>query len=99
MRFLLIIGCLVLFQGCSSQEPRTMIAEEALIPLLAELHIADSRMLLDSTAPDSLRIIILREHGVTEEQLDGALRYLSDNPEYMAAIYSQVVDRIVESSD
>lgn len=93
----IVVICLL--QACSTQEPQLLIEESQLVSLMTELHIADSRMLLDSTAPDTLRVVILRKHDVTEAQLDETLRHLADNPEYMATIYTQVVDRIVEHSE
>ena len=66
---------------------------------LAELHLADSRMLLDETSPDSLRVNILTSYGLDEKTYDELVTFLSDNPDRLATIYSKVVDKVVEAGD
>lgn len=100
MRNLLIrVVFVVALVGCSAADTGLPLPEGTVVDLLTELHLADSRMLLDETSPDSLRNIILSRYGLDEASFDDLSRYLSNNPDEMAAIYGKVVDKIVATED
>jgi len=92
----LIVAIAITFVSCSSQEESAAVPSETLVDLLSELHLADSRMLLDAESPDSLRSLILLRHGVTEAELELSLKYLSEHPDELSELYSIIVDRLVE---
>ena len=66
----------------------------ALVEALADLHLADARAALDSTAApgldDSLRAVALEAHGLSEAGLDAHLEALAADPELAQATYDSL---------
>ncbi len=96
--FFVLIIAFVSF-ACSQNDGGPDISTDVLVELLSELHLADSRMLLDADAPDSLRQVILDRHEISERDLDNSLLYLSEHPDELAELYTRVVDHIVETTE
>ncbi len=95
----MVLSLGILMSACTSEVTGPPVDDSVLVNVLTELHLADSRMLLDEHAPDSLRAFILAKYQINETLLHESITYLSDHPDELALLYTRVVDKIVASTE
>jgi len=75
-----------------------------LVDLLADVHLADARAALDTTAADpsaladSLRAVAVEAHGLSPEALDDRLDALARDPALARATYDALDARLTAES-
>lgn len=93
----LAAGALV---GCGAPGGDAPAVDSTLVDVLAELHLADARAALDTTAADragladSLRQVAVEAHGVDPAAFDDRLDALAADPGLAQATYDAVNDRL-----
>ncbi len=96
----LVAGLALVLAGCGGAPDGTgPDADSTLVDLLADLHLADARASLDSTArrdrfADSLRQSVLGAHGTDSAALAQRLERLADDPELVRATYDALDNRL-----
>jgi hypothetical protein len=97
-RVYLLIFPILLLVGCQPTDPLEL-ADEQLVPLLADLHIA--RAVVANASPeqrDSVHDVFIDQlcllHGISRDQFDRNLQRLADDPQRMEALYHEIVARL-----
>lgn len=93
----LFLVALLPLSGCSSiSEPGPAVSDSVYVEVLVDLHLLQARF--DEGVPfdSTLRPVVLRNHGVTEEDLDQTTLFYSDHQEEFLTLYNRVIDRISE---
>ncbi|MBA4159600.1 MAG: hypothetical protein H0X65_19305 [Gemmatimonadetes bacterium] len=82
--------------GCGGREPAS--AEAAMTrERFIETYVALRRIEGDTTAVDSLRPLVLAEHGATEEQLRNFVIERGEDPAELARIWEEIYRRLEEA--
>ncbi|WP_439882395.1 DUF4296 domain-containing protein [Pontibacter sp. MBLB2868] len=102
-RLFYILFCLSLF-GCgadSSDRPKNLVPEDKMVQILADIHIAESRIETKVVYPDTALMTynywqkeILQKHGVTEKQFRDTYRYYQNHLKEMDALYETIIDTL-----
>ena len=92
LMILILVGC----YSCT-KEKQLPIAEEQLIKILGDIHIAESAIdVMNGADKDSAAVKVYRQiytiHQVDEADVDSCLSYLKRNPKAAEKIYGKVID-------
>ena len=103
MRVFVAVAACVLLMSCARERPP--VSEEAMLPLVIELHLADalSTQLRDTLHPnreknqDSLSVWTLRileRNKMTQAEFSEAMDWYRDHPEKLQALYERAADSL-----
>ncbi|NET34299.1 MAG: DUF4296 domain-containing protein [Cyanothece sp. SIO1E1] len=95
--FLLLIGFGVL--ACKPEEPKLPIAEDALVPILKDMQLAESIIQQQTfNIQDSLveryYKVIYKTHDVQKQDIDSTLAILRREPAIMDRVYTKVLEEL-----
>ncbi|MBQ8045085.1 MAG: DUF4296 domain-containing protein [Bacteroidales bacterium] len=104
MKKILILLCSLLgLCSCSSDKvPEGVIPEDTMVPILAEMHLANAYFSVEYT-DDSLAYSqavnytqkqVLDKYGITFKQFGKTIAYYTDNPEKFKGIYEKVIQQL-----
>ena len=104
MKKILILLCSLLgLCSCSSDKvPECVIPEDTMVPILAEMHLANAYFSVEYT-DDSLAYSqavnytqkqVLDKYGITFKQFGKTIAYYTDNPEKFKGIYEKVIQQL-----
>ena len=86
--------------------PANLIEEDAFVPLLVDIHLADGYLATGSQVPDTLSYrgnglysAIFKKHHVDSAQFKSSYQYYSMHLEEMSRIYKAVVAQLTAKSD
>ena len=89
--------------SCSSDKvPEGVIPEDTMVPILAEMHLANAYFSVEYT-DDSLAYSqavnytqkqVLDKYGITFKQFGKTIAYYTDNPEKFKGIYEKVIQQL-----
>ena len=102
MRKSLVIIMMVLgLAACENKPPELLVSEEELVPILADVHIAEAAMQhLRGELKDSMADVYYQElyeiHNVSKEDFDQTMELLREDPVRMERIYNNVIELISE---
>ncbi len=104
MRPIIAIGLLAVIAFSCRKGPVFPVNEDALVRILADVHIAEAAVQnLSGAYKDSiLRVYhqqVYRIHNIPEENFRQAVEMLSHEPEHMEKVYKKVEKRIQELQD
>lgn len=98
-----ILFCLSLL-GCQRQndkKPENLIPESKLVPILADIHMAEALIETNVIYPDTALMVftkeqreIFKKYGVTQGEFKKTYRYYLRNLTAMDALYESVVDTL-----
>lgn len=97
-----IFGTLVIavsIFSCRPEEPRLPISEEALVPILKDVQIAESiikqqNFLIQDSLVERYYNVIYRTHEIQAEDLDSTLAILRREPAIMDRVYTKVLEEL-----
>lgn len=104
----LILFFFILFIGCNSSEkkskrPPEILSEEVIIPILRDIHFAESAVQANKLHKDSadhqLAIYytrIFKIHEVSKEQFLNSFHYYNEHPDELSKIYEELLDEMSE---
>ncbi|MBV8390449.1 MAG: DUF4296 domain-containing protein [Mucilaginibacter sp.] len=103
----LFFSVLIFLAACSGNKaPRGIIAQDAMINVLTDIHIVDGSMYNVMQAPDSLYKygtdkyqMVFRKYHTDSAQFRKSFQYYAANPEKLEAIYEQITLNIKQKSD
>lgn len=103
MRKILIIGMAILMMACSSNVPKGILPEKELIPVLVEIHLAESvfiqRYAMQVTRTnylEDLYLSILKRHHLDQKKFEESILFYGKHPEIYKPIYDEVLNRLNE---
>jgi hypothetical protein len=112
MKKLLIIAAFLSACGDSDlgKRPKYVLPEEKMIPILVDLHMAESEKQLtggdfaDTARTDTISFYkIFAKNKITKAEYDSSMMYYSKRPEMLDAIYDEVINELsrmqAENSD
>jgi hypothetical protein len=103
--FLILI---ILFTACSSddggQVPETVLPQEEMAGVLADIHILDAAMSLNISSAvqknndsrEETTLGVLKKHNLTKEQFDESFRFYSEHPELLGEVYKLTLNKLSE---
>ena len=83
--------------GCGRETDESgdvVLADSALVPILADLHLADARAETTGESRDSLRQLSLARNGLDSSSFAARLRDALRTPEDAAAFYDAVTEQL-----
>ncbi len=92
--------CLLILSAACTRRPKDILSEREMIDLLVDMTIAESMGNGSGVheLPDSIRYhlreIVLKQHGITQEQLDSTLAWYGRNLDDYVALYAEVDKRL-----
>jgi hypothetical protein len=86
---LALIGVL----ACQPAERGGVVSDSTFIAAMAALRRIGADTLMDSTARDSARKVVLRRYRLTPERLEQAARALADDPDHALAVWRAIEER------
>ncbi len=97
-----ICGILIItfgFWACKLEEPDLPIAEEALVPILKDVQLAESivqqqNFLIQDSLVQRYYEVIYKTHQIQAEDLDSTLAILRREPAIMDRIYTKVLEEL-----
>lgn len=96
----------LLLWGCSGEEgdvtvPASVLRQTTLIPLLADIHMAEAKLSMQNIYGDSaskmaapLYSKVFHKHGVTEEELKRSIIFYTQHPLMFNNLYRAVIDTL-----
>lgn len=95
---------IMLCWGCTSKTPDLPIKEDALIPLLEDVHLAEAALQnVRGSMKDSLSTLYYKEictiHHIDQVTLDTTLAMLRRDPSRMTRVYTQVIERVAKRNN
>lgn len=101
-KYLLFVLFLTGLTACENKPSELRISEEVLIPILADLHIAEAAMQhLRGELKDSMAGVYYEQlyeiHNVNKKDFDHTMAILREDPIRLEQIYDKVIDHIAES--
>jgi Domain of unknown function (DUF4296) len=102
---LVFLGWLALLSSCAPQKTEQVIPEgilpaDSMTRLLADLHIAESRLLLTGVTPDAVLpkkayiLLVLATHRTDTAVFSRSFDFYTDHPDLFAGIYAGVITEI-----
>lgn len=101
---IVLIGFLGLFSCGKPKEkiPEGILTKEEIVPILADLHVAEKMIAKERLPFDSSRIVyhsyyknkVLEDRGVSLALFDSSFVYYTDHIELMLEVYTDVVDTL-----
>ena len=104
----LLIFLFIIFFGCISSEnknkrPPEILSEEVIIPILRDIHFAESAVQSNKLHKDSadhqLAIYytrIFKIHDVSKEQFLNSFHYYNEHPDELSKIYEELLNEMSE---
>lgn len=94
-----IILSLIVAVGACNKRPKTVLSEDKMVDLMADLQMADAYYSVTpggKNKPDKKVLVtsILKKHGVTQEQFDSTTAYYGRNIDEYYRLYDKVADKI-----
>ena len=94
---LLILGIGLL--ACKPEEPRLPIAEEALVPILKDIQMAEAiiqqqNYLIKDSLVERYYQVIYKTHDIQAEDLDSTLAIIRREPAIMDRVYTKVLEEL-----
>ncbi len=103
MRNILILGMAILVMACSNTIPKGILPEKELIPVLVEIHLAESifiqRYAMQVTRAnylEDLYLSILKRHHLDQKKFEESILFYGKHPEFYKPIYDEVLNRLNE---
>ncbi len=103
MRNILIFGMAILMMACSNNVPKGILPEKELIPVLVEIHLAESvfiqRYAMQVTRAnylEDLYLSILKRHHLDQKKFEESILFYGKHPEIYKPIYDEVLNRLNE---
>ena len=104
LRICLAAG-LVWLAGCAPEagppKPADLLAPREMVPLLADLHVAEGRAQHSARAADTIQALYLQQEaaifwkrGVDRARFERSYRYYAAHPEELEAIYATLTDTL-----
>jgi len=108
LRIVLLLMISLLLSCTPHKKPASelLIPDDKIVPVLIDLHIVyalqttrEFRDLANKYDSIDVHSGIFDKHGITKEQLDSTLSYLSKNPQKLLDIYDEVIMELSQMQD
>ena len=103
MRNRLILGMAILMMACSNNVPKGILPEKELIPVLVEIHLAESIFIMRYTMQvtranylEDLYLSVLKRHNIDQKKFEESILFYGKHPEIYKPIYDEVLNRLNE---
>ena len=104
---IILVSLMLFFFACTGDEiPKGVLAQDTMIGLLTQIHIADGSMYNTMQVPDSLYKyglnkydIVLKSFHTDSNQLKKSMRYYSQHPDILEKMYDKIQVNLKQKSD
>jgi len=93
----------LLLSGCSDDRPKDILSEDKMLDVMTDLQIAEAYdrsgsvpLDLQGSNKGNLGLAVLRQHGVTEEEMDSTLAWYGRNMDEYAKLYKKIDERLAK---
>lgn len=93
----------LLLAGCSDDRPEDILSEDKMLDVMTDLQIAEAYdrsgsvpLDLQGSSTGKLGLAVLRQHGVTEEEMDSTLAWYGRNMDEYAKLYKKIDERLAK---
>lgn len=106
MKIILVLVSIILFLSCSyNKNPKGILTEEEITPVLVELHLAELLFTMRYTMQvtranyvEDLYLTILKKYKLDRKVFEKSILYYGKHPEKYKPIYDEVLNRLNEMS-
>lgn len=102
----LFFCALIILCSCNDNKPKDVLDEQAMINVLADVHLANGTLLQLSAAPDTLYKYgtgryqnVFKNHHTDSAQFNKSLKYYASEPDKLLAVYDETLKKLQKKAD